>query len=149
MANGIRLSSLRRKINKNAAVHTWQDVVEVFREHPIAGNIAVECWDAEYVSLPESVWKMFLKHSDADEHKYIAQRKDCDDFSKMLWGDASELGLSGCGLVVDLTSYHAYICLLVHNDEGTLELLFVEPQTDSYVRVGQGNYKLGNGKVIF
>ena len=147
MANGVRLSTLRRKIKKNTTVHTWQDVVELFRDHPVAGNISVECWDTEYVSLPEFVWKDFLKHSDAD--KYIANRRDCDDFCKILRGDAAELALSGCGLAVDISSYHAYICLLVHDDEGALGLLFVEPQTDGYVRVGRGNYKLATGKVIF
>ena len=149
MANGVRLSTLKRKIEKNVRTHTWQQVVEVFREHPIAGNISVECWNSEYVSLPELVWKDFLKHSNADEYRYIPERRDCDGFSKILRGDAAKLGLSGCGLVVDLISYHAYVCLLVHDDEGALQLLFVEPQTDSYVRVGQGNYKLGIGKVIF
>lgn len=149
VANGIRLSKLRRDIKNNVKTWTWEQVYEVFKDHSVASNVRPECWDLEYVSLPEKVWKDFLKHSNADDHRYIANQRDCDDFAKILRGDAAKLALSGCGLVVDLISYHAYNCLLVHDEGETLGLLFIEPQNDNHVRVGQGDYKLGEGKAIF
>lgn len=104
--------------------------------------------DSEYCALDMADWRYLLKHAPA--HKpYIPNRRDCDDYARYLraWIDW-EYAVNGMGTCRDFSSTppHAYNIILVVDDDGKLDVRFVEPQTDRFVLLHKDkHYELSNG----
>lgn len=110
--------------------------------------------DATFTALPMSTWQAILKWSDVDRVRYVASRRDCDNFALALSGQVSlRLAVNGCGVVVDYSGCHAYCCLLVA-DGDDLQVVLCEPQSDGLPKAGDtlsGHeaYKAEQGFILF
>ena len=110
--------------------------------------------DHEFTALPLETWRKILNFSQIDKIKYIATKRDCDNFAIALSGECSlKFGINGVGIVIDIDGKHAYNVLLVEGKEG-LEVAVVEPQTDGFVKIGdnlsgQEAYKGTKGWILF
>ena len=148
MANGISLRQLRSAIRKQSRTFSLEEVVDAWRRSP---GRALVPWllDTEYHAVPHDVWRMILQDSGVDKQRWVAETRDCDDFAFALRGTVPlRLGVNGLGVVIDLSSSHAYSAVLCVSGD-SLEVGFVEPQRDEWVVPGSDDYKLLEGKVIF
>ena len=68
----------------------------------------------------------FLAQDETNKIGYIAEERDCDDFSYRLMGQLSIPGWSGIAFGIVWTNLHALNCLVDSNGK----FWFVEPQTN-------------------
>lgn len=148
MANGIKLSKLRKDIQKYKRELNHQELFDLWRETP-AINLGLTFYDRKYISLPKEVWNDILQHIGIGEFNYKSEISDCDDFAFALRGRIPlELKVNGIGVVLDHSGGHAYNAILHH--EG---IEFIEPQgANPYEwwvkRPGEkGMYDMENGTV--
>lgn len=121
----------------------------------IARPKMMRVWDGDYNIISLAAWKMLLAWSWVDKFQYVADRRDCDDYAKYLWGQVPmRLKVNGIGLVCDYSGGHAYNVVVTFEGDGPPILAFVEPQTDQFVAVGDQLtqteiYALENWEVYF
>lgn len=133
--------SMLTKIAKTARTVTYKEVIKAFQHSPI-WRLQPQLLDRSYTALPVETWCEILAWSDVDRVKYVAEKRDCDNFAVALAGQVSlRLGVNGCGIVVDYSGKHAYNCILVTGDfdkdgKEDLKVLLVEPQSDTMPQIG-------------
>lgn len=77
---------------------------------------------------------------------YRPERFDCENFAGAFRVLAAFIaGTNTIGIVYDWSGDHAYNVII--NADG--EAVFYEPQDDEIVDIGQGNYELENGLIVF
>ena len=132
---------------------TYDEVIEAVKASPLS-KLSVNVLDHKQHALPLQVWKEYLYLSDVDQYKYEADSRDCDNFALALTANSAlKLNTNGIGFVADISGGHAYNCLLCH-DNDTLSVQIVEPQTDGFVKIGEGIsrneiYKAEQGWILF
>ena len=148
MANGVNKRRLVRRIERELVVFDRAQVAEALAE--AAPHISPWFLDRQYVGLQLPVWSDVIRYTGVDKGKYVAERRDCDDFAKMFAAVCShKLGVNGVGLVIDISAAHAYNAVLVVSGTGELMVKFLEPQTDRWVFPGDPGYALQAGVVVF
>lgn len=107
--------------------------------------------DRTYYAIPMDIWKRIINETKVEDHRYRAEKRDCDDFAKFFSGLVSiRYGTNGAGQVLDMEGKHAYNILLVVDDRGSLSVVYLEPQNDKIVSMKKGTpYTGGNGYVLF
>ena len=137
MANGIRVSALRRRIVAEGIVLPTAALIEAYGRSPLARLRLTAARDGEWVALPKAVWDDLLQHLGAYRHRYGADlklagdlpgvRTDCDDYMDYAKGRAGlELSVNGLGKVLDACG-HAYLAALCRRGAGAV-LRPLEPQ---------------------
>ena len=110
-------------------------------------GVVVSLADRKYLALDEQGWLDVLKAMPA-RNKYVAERYDCDDFSKWFAGYISHrYEINGCGRTLDLSGEHSYNIVLVY-DGDELQARFVEPQEDKFVPLGSHHHIMTQGMII-
>ena len=111
MANGIRKSTLVRRLRKNAVEVAPQQIQEALQRQ--FGQQARTLVDRTYLAAPHWLLRDILQYSGADEYHYRAEASDCDDFAYYLRGELPcKLGFNGVGVVLDYSAGHAYCAIL-------------------------------------
>ena len=130
-------------------------VAQAFAEAQLAPGIRHIPLDTRYWALPADEWDKLIAAKGADKNAYVAERYDCDDFGFAFKGEMCDrYEVNGVGLVIDWSGRHCYNCLLVIGTDVNhpLELHFLEPQTDKWVRVERADgpqcYSLTEGMII-
>ena len=101
--------------------------------------------DNKYQVTTQKDMKKIIDWDWTDNKKYVAEKYDCDNFAFSFKAMVDRrFGINNVGLVVDYSGGHAYN-IMVFND-GSVRLF--EPQTDRYARVGTGQYKFEEGKIL-
>ena len=127
MANGIRLSTLRRRIEKGKVQVSGNEAARAFANL----QTGVQPWmlDTHYWALPIATWDDVLRHMGVGEFTYRSEQSDCDDFAMCLRGRVPlELGINGVGVVLDFSGGHAYSAMLVADGADSLRARLLEPQ---------------------
>ncbi len=86
--------------------------------------------DSRYWLCYKNDIEQFLVKDDTNKMGYIAEERDCDDFSYRLMGQLSTPGWSSIAFGIVWTNLHALSCFI--SDTG--EFFFIEPQTDRLQR---------------
>ena len=145
MANGIRLSDLRKSIAANGTLHTTQEVLAAHRASSLQKLSVRSAYDGEWLALPINVWHRIITHLGAYQHVYGSDiaiagdtndqvRKDCDDYMAFVKGRAGlELSANGVVNVLDYSSGHAYCAALVRArpKQAPVSLVAFEPQLNA------------------
>ena len=107
--------------------------------------------DSAYTIIPLNLWQEIINETKINENPYQENIRDCDDYAWRFKGTASwKYGINGCGFVMSILGRHAFIAILVDNEDGTAAVRFVEPQSDKLVEhQPQTQYSLEQGNVIF
>ena len=149
------LPALLDLIEKTAHTVTGDQVRKAVHESAFM-SLRPSLLDSKYTALPMETWLAILEWSDVDRVKYVAEKRDCDNFAIALAGQIGlRLGVNGCGIVVDYSGKHAYSCLIVHDTaKGGCYVQLVEPQSDRPVQVGDRlgrheAYSASNGWILF
>jgi len=71
----------------------------------------------------------FLKQDDTNKMGYVAEQRDCDDFSYRLMGQFSIPDWSALAFGIVWTNLHALNIIVTEDDK----VLFIEPQTDDII----------------
>ncbi len=82
--------------------------------------------DSLYWLCSEKDIENFLSQDDTNKMGFVAEERDCDDFSYRLMGQLSTKNWAGIAFGIVWTNTHALNCLIT--DDG--KFYFVEPQTD-------------------
>lgn len=148
MANGVRKSTLVRKIKRSEKVFSNTDVIKAVQQSSASG-LNIICVDSKYYTIPVDLWHTVLQYTGVDQGQYRPERYDCDDFSIAFKAACSrKLAVNGVGLVADVSGGHAYNLLLAHEGE-ELKVLFMEPQSDHLVIQNQQQYAMQSGFILF
>ena len=101
--------------------------------------------DGKYWTVSKEEFEYLLAWDWTNQASYIAERRDCDQYAEVVRSMFSwRLGINSVGLVLDVSSAHAYN-LVVFSDA---TWGWLEPQSDSWVQLGSGLYKLTEGSVM-
>ena len=104
-------------------------------------NLSLWALDSRFRALPQDVWEQILAYNLIKLEHYKSEHFDCDNFAVCLAGDvAQRWDINGIGVVIDVSAYHAYNCVLA-DDGGRFDLLMVEPQTDLYAATRECIYR--------
>ena len=113
-------------------------------------------FDRTYYALPWLVWKKVIKETAVNEHNYVSDVFDCDDFGKLFSSlVAAYYNINTAGWVIDYSGRHSYNCLICDDKNGKGPYVkWFEPQNDRIVLKGEKlssseMYKFENGIVIF
>lgn len=154
MANGIRLSRLRRQIKSLHQEAPGSVIASAWNETPGRG-LSPWLLDTTYRALPKPLWDSVLQHMGISEFDYKSQRSDCDDFAFAMRGRVPlELRVNGIAAVLDWSGKHAYNAL-VYTEGGGFHVAFIEPQAPDPSSWwisrpgGEGMYDMDNGVAIF
>ena len=144
------LRDVRKTVKRTERKVDAGEVIEAFNRSPLS-RLQLMLVDRDYWVIPEQSWFDILNWSVVDRIKYRAERQDCDDFAKILWGEvARKFQLNSIGLVLDFSGGHAYSAVVI-DDNGRLAVAAVEPQSDRTGVAASGHraYAARNGLVIF
>jgi hypothetical protein len=107
-----------------------QAVGETFPD--IVGGAVIA--DGIYYTAPLGAFNTFLQQDDLDQHAYLADRFDCDDFAVGLKARAAEYGITLGMIIVPKDGAAHAVNVFIARENGKVRLYIVEPQSDE-VRV--------------
>lgn len=101
--------------------------------------------DGKYWTVSKEEFEYLLAWDWTNQASHIAERRDCENYAEVVrsmfgW----RLGINSVGLVLDVSSAHAYNLVAFSNGE----VGWLEPQNDQWVQLGSGLYKLTQGSVM-
>ena len=143
-----KLSQLKQAVEANAKTFTVCEVGEAFSRSNLK-QLGFRPLDREMRALPRQIWDEILHFSQVDTLEYVPEIADCDDFARIFVGEVLKNFRISAGLVLDLSGRHAYVAILVIENE-ELNVVTIEPQNDAWaVAEGDGNpmYKAEVGDV--
>ena len=105
--------------------------------------------DANYFVASEADTMQAVKDSHTDAMRYVSDIADCDKHSRLLYAMLPyKFGLNSVCMVIDWSGKHSYNAIVVDN-AGTLEVRWVEPQSDSEIKLhSQPCYALKSGSIL-
>ena len=107
--------------------------------------------DNTFVSVPVKQMDEFIEIDRTDKRQYVSEVYDCDDFARDFSRNATRMGITSVGVVLDRASAHAYNVVLT-SDKGILKCRAYEPQESDekkcWVKLGEGSYKAKGGYII-
>ena len=145
---------VRRAIKEHSRNVQAQDLIDNWHNSPLK-RLQPYFLDRSYRILTLEAWETVLAWSKVDKFKYEAEHRDCDNFAMALAGRIPlEFAVNGIGFVCDFSGGHAYNAVLYYDDNKTVDIGIVEPQTDGFVVIGDNKsrseaYKAEKGFVIF
>ena len=150
-----RTHELIAEIDEELSMVSAQDIGRAVSRSGFAA-LQTRCFDEHYAALPMETWMKVLKWSDIDRIKYVASKRDCDNFAVGLAGQVSmRLGVNAVGIAMDFSGRHAYCVLIVKDtQQGGCYVRLAEPQSDGLPQVGDimsGHeaYKATRGEILF
>ena len=152
VAMSSQLNSMQMIVNDSAVVANKFINRAVTNMFP---GMRIVSLDNSYTCVKQSVFEELLKNDTTDRLTYESELRDCDDFAFMLRTSMSQAGLTGVGVVIDYSAGHAYnvVAMLPDNgkevdDDNLVLLAALEPQTDKWVSVGQGQFLGTSGYIV-
>lgn len=103
--------------------------------------------DSNFKVVSKDMLERILSETKIDAIEYTAESMDCEDFARFFVNKCVSLGINSVGRVFSWTGKHAFCVAVVYTDTG-LDFLFIEPQSDEIVEVGEGMYDLENSLII-
>jgi len=123
-------------VEADAKIVTQDQLKElVLRDFNVDPDAHLLFSDMKYRACPINELTCYLGKSDVPYKKYVAEWFDCDDFSDALHGqftfDTYPKGYAHGEIWVEMSGGggHAINCWLVQEDDGTLKMILVEPQS--------------------
>ena len=159
MPKGIEKAAIIKAVGKGIRKVPHNQVVDALQDAGL-GQLRPVFLDKDYYALPLETWAEIIEWSDVDRIKYVAEKRDCDNFAVAFAGQVGlRFAVNGVGIVVDFSGKHAYNCLLVTGDKDgdgvdDLSVVLLEPQSDRMPQVGDtmsGHeaYKAESGFILF
>ena len=122
-----------------SSINAWKKDIDT------EGKMEIMSLDSKYFLCDEKDMKSIIKWDWTDKKKYVKEKYDCDNFAFSFKAMVDRrFGVNNVGLFIDYSGGHAYN-IIVFND-GSVRLF--EPQTDRWARVGTGQYKFEEGKIL-
>ncbi len=118
------------------------EIYHILRMHGIVPPIGNDAWprhkDQEYYFIPDDMVQEILDKFDSDKYKYLLEKRDCDDFSRMVRGQMSRFGIGNALLgVVDaellyqgqLKYGHSFLIMINESKQ----IWYADGQDDGYL----------------
>lgn len=102
--------------------------------------------DAEYKLPTRDELEKAIKETNVNEMEYEATDWDCEDFARRFVSKMHEQGIKSAGRVMAWSGNHAFNIVAVQGDP--VDFVYVEPQTDKIVELGDGNYDVSDALII-
>ena len=104
-------------------------------------DVQVLIVDDYYTALTREHWDAVMKAAKGPTgHKYIPNRYDCDNFGVQFAGWVGHEYSISMGVIIDGSGRHAYNCVLEAQPDGSVNVDWLEPQTDRIVRLGSNHH---------
>ena len=131
------------------SVHSAADVQKAWAASP-AAHLQLLLFDDRYHALPRELWRELCQATHTDDLKYVRSFFDCNSFADSLTGlIKAKWAVNGIGFVADTSGKHAFNAVLVADSAG-LEIAFVEPQRDDWIKPqSKPCYDLKMGVALF
>ena len=101
--------------------------------------------DGKYWTVSREEFEYLLRWDWTNQASYLVDRNDCDNYADVVRANFGfRLGINSVGLVLDVSSAHAYNLVVFSNGD----FGWLEPQTDQWVQLGSGLYTLSSGLVL-
>ena len=102
-------------------------------------DIDMQQWDAEYIVPTKDQCIEIFKNSPSYKYEFIPERRDCDDFGKILWGWLAQEGYGNIAIgpvIFTCYDFHntamfahlAMACVYKDNVDGQKKIMIGEPQ---------------------
>lgn len=146
-----RITSLHAQVDGFKHVVTPAAVSQAFAKAVPKWQI-IMC-DAKYTALPSSTWISIIENCPTKGLRYSLPVDDCNGFAIALagWVRLNFWGINGCGWVGDFGGRHSFNVAITPGRDGSVNLLWIEPQHDNTFKIGSlpcYNAK-GEGLVLF
>jgi len=138
-------------IKTSVSIATHTEITQAVQRSPIgsAGMQILPC-DRRYRILDGTGWGSALTYTGVDKRRYISEFFDCDNFAIALAAIcAMKFQINSVGIVFDFSGGHAYAILPVRQEDGSIEIVILEPQNDQYIVSLGGMYQGKFGIAIF
>ena len=105
--------------------------------------------DDKYYCLTMEQWRDVIHALGFEKNKYVADRFDCDSYSREWWAKVNErYEINGMFAVFDFSGKHSYNLLLPHDKGQMVKPVILEPQNLTFPRKGQQHYEMKRGFLI-
>ena len=105
--------------------------------------------DGRHVFRAQStVIERIVQETKIDALDWSADVSDCEDICLRFNSRCLELGLNSCGRVLSWSGKHCFIVFISRDENGEIDLLFFEPQTDRFIEPGEGKYNMENALIL-
>ena len=141
----------RRSIESHVSVASRDEIIKAVKRSSVGGDgmYVVPC-DTKYRILDGTGWGGVLDYTGVDKRRYISEFFDCDNFAIALAAVcAMKFQINSVGIVLDFSGGHAYAVLPVRQENGSIEIVILEPQNDQYIVSLGGMYQGRFGIAIF
>jgi len=113
--------TVRRAVKNSVRTISDRKLSEAWA-HSELRNLQLYCLNSKFRALPRDVWEQVIAHNGVDRSRYRSEHFECNNFAMCLAGDVSQRWeVNGAGIVID------------NCDDGDLDLVIVEPQTDELI----------------
>ena len=129
--------TVRRAIKRSSVKVDGEAVMQAHGNSGIS-KLQPVLLDAYYWAISREALELFLQWSRVDKPSWEEDRRDCDNFAAALFGQVSlHFNVNPIVLIWDWSGAHAYNAVLLTTDDGGLEIVVIEPQTDGTVSIGE------------
>lgn len=140
----------RNLIESHVSIASRDEIIKCVQQSPIGEGTQVLPVDTQYRILDSTGWDGALEFTGVDRQKYISEFFDCDNFAILLAAIcAMKFHINSVGICFDFSGGHAYAILPIRQDDGSIELIILEPQNDEYIISLGGMYQGKFGIAIF
>ena len=141
----------RNLIESHISIASRDEIIDAVRRSPIGGDgMYIVAADTKYRILDGAGWGGALDFTGVDKRQYISEFFDCDNFAIVLAAVcAMKFHINSVGIVFDFSGGHAYAVLPVRQPDGSIKIIILEPQNDTYIISLGGMYQGKFGIAIF
>lgn len=109
-------------------VVTGEDIYNIIRTYFPQGEIFLsDSYSQPVYSLCDIAdIEAFLDMDETNHIKYVAERFDCDNFARLLWGQLAQPAWAGYAIGLFWSNTHAMVACIDANED----MWLIEPQTD-------------------
>lgn len=121
-------------------VFTREQIEGFILSTPELSSADYELWDSEYLVHTKAQCGHILKASPSHRYKFISEKRDCDEFMRIVRGWTAEQGMGNLTVGACIfTGYdaqgqqamcHAVNIFIYRNEDGSLGAMLGEPQSD-------------------
>ena len=131
-----RISTVRKAFKTTGELIDARTLFMALMKTP-AGGLEPKAFDREYLVPTRETWEKYLSYSKINNKKWVAEKRDCDDFALQLKAEASwKFHVNSVVLICDYSLGHAF-CVLPYRDGEEIRFLICEPQTDELIPIEQ------------
>lgn len=161
------LSELREVVQADVKECSTSEVMDIFFRTPVLNQSRssafimetgesvrsqpVHFTDSVSYVVREETFDVIIRETSVDQIQWHSEMGDCDDIARHFANVCRmKLKINSVGVVFAWSGGHCFnIAIVRDNDSDNLKYVFLEPQSDRKIEVGEGMYNIENALIVF